>query len=162
MVATRSPGPGEDAVGAIRAVGAEAELVTLDIGERDAVTELVRQSVTRFGRLDIVLHNAAHMPVGLLGEPDEKELDKTIDVALKAAFRLARDALPYLKASPAGRLLFTSSIAGTHKSFPGFVHHGVVKMGLNGFIRGAALELARLGITVNGIEPAGIRTFVPR
>jgi len=93
-----------------------------------------------------------------LGQLDERELDKTLDVGLKAAFWLASDSLPHLKKSRSGRILVTSSIIGNRRSIPGLVHHGVVKAGLNAFIRGAALELARTGITVNGVEPAGTRT----
>ena len=158
VVATRSSGPGEETVAAISNSGGEALLLTLDIGERAAAAALVEQTLKRFGRLDIVLHNAAHMPFGSLGELDERELDKTFDVGLKAAFWLTREALPHLKKSPSARLLFTSSVVGNRKSIPGLVHHGVIKMGINAFIRGAALELSRQGITVNGIEPAGTRT----
>jgi len=158
VLATRSCGPGEAALETIRSSGGQALLVTLDVGERAAVKDLVQQSVAQFGRLDIVVHNAAHMPFGALGALDERELDKCLDVGLKAAFWLTRDALPHLKKSPCARLLLTSSIVGNHRSYPGLVHHGVVKAGFNAFIRGAALELSRKGITVNGIEPAGIRT----
>jgi 3-oxoacyl-[acyl-carrier protein] reductase len=98
------------------------------------------------------------MPFGAIDELDEGELEKAFDVGLMAAFWLTRDALPYLRQSRFGRLLFTSSIVGNRKSIAGLVHHGVVKAGLNAFIRGAAYELAHSDITVNGIEPAGTRT----
>jgi 3-oxoacyl-[acyl-carrier protein] reductase len=158
VVATRSRGPGEEVVEAIRGVGGDALLEVLDTSERSAVRMLVDKAVAHYGRIDIVVHNAAHMPFGAFGALAENELDKTLDVGLKAAFWLTGDALPHLCKSPAARVLVTSSIVGNRRSIPGLVHHGVVKAGLNAFIRGAALELSRKGITVNGVEPAGTRT----
>ena len=58
----------------------------------------------------------------------------------------------------AGRLLFTSSVTGPRVVMPGLSYYAASKSGMNGFIRTAAVELARDNITVNGIEPGMIRT----
>jgi 3-oxoacyl-[acyl-carrier protein] reductase len=158
VVATRTAAPGQEVVDEIVAGGGEAMLVTLDIGERAAVTALIEQVAARFGRIDIVLHNAAYLtPANLADMPDEV-LDKMFDVGVKAIFWLTHDALPWLKKSPAARILVTSSVAGNQRSLPGRVHYGSVKMAVTGFVRGAGLELARLGITVNAIEPGLTRS----
>jgi 3-oxoacyl-[acyl-carrier protein] reductase len=152
VAATRTAAPGQEVVDEIVAGGGEAMLVTLDIGERAAVTALIEQVAARFGRIDIVLHNAAYLtPANLADMPDEV-LDKMFDVGVKAIFWLTHDALPWLKKSPAARILVTSSVAGNQRSLPGRVHYGSVKMAVTGFVRGAGLELARLGITVNAME----------
>jgi len=153
VVATRTAAPGEATVAAITKAGGEATLFVVDIGSREAVRDLVIRTIERYGALDIVLHNAAYIPYGKLGRLTDAELDKTFDVGLKAAFWLAADALPHLMASRAARILVTSSVAGNREVTPGLVHYGAMKAGLNGFIRGAALELAPRRITVNGIEP---------
>ncbi|MCC4256315.1 MULTISPECIES: SDR family oxidoreductase [Sphingobium] len=158
VVATRSAGPGQDVVDAITETGGTAVLDTLDMGDRQAVRAMVMRAGNRFGRIDIILHNAAYlMPASLADMPDDV-LDSMFDVGIKAAFWLTKDALPWLAKSPAGRILVTSSVAGNRKSLPGRVHYGSAKMAVTGFVRGAALELARRGITVNAIEPGLTRT----
>jgi 3-oxoacyl-[acyl-carrier protein] reductase len=153
VVATRSAAPGEETVEAIRAAGGDALLVTLDVGERAAVRDLIARTVAHYGRLDIVLHNAAYIPFGAIGTLSDADLDKVFDVGLKACFWLAADALPHLEISDCARILITSSLAGNSRNFVNLVHYGALKAGVNGFIRGAALELARKGINVAGIEP---------
>lgn len=153
VVATRTAEPGQAVVDEIVASGGQALLVTLDMGDRAAVRAMVEHSAAHFGGIDIVLHNAAYLtPANLADMPDDV-LDQMFDVGVKAAFWMTRDALPWLKQSKAGRILVTSSVAGNQKSLPGRVHYGSVKMAVNGFVRGAGLELAHLGITVNAIEP---------
>lgn len=158
VVATRTAAPGQKVVDAIVAAGGEAMLVPIDMGDRAAVTALVEATAARFGRIDILLHNAAYiMPASLADMPDDV-LDKMFDVGVKAAFWMTKDALPWLGRSPAARILVTSSVAGNRKSLPMRVHYGSAKMAVTGFVRGAALELARQGITVNAIEPGLTRT----
>lgn len=156
IVATRTPGPGEETVAVIRAAGGEAYLHAIDMGRREDVRALVARAVDTFGTLDIVLHNAAHIPFGAIGELPDDELDKVFDVGLKACFWLAGDALVHLEKSPHARILITSSLAGNSRNFVNLVHYSALKAGVNGFIRGAALELARKGINVAGIEPGQV------
>jgi 3-oxoacyl-[acyl-carrier protein] reductase len=159
VIATRTPEPGQDVVDAIRAAGGEAMLHTLDMGEREEVRGMVEAAATAYGRIDIVLHNAAYLvPSSLADMPDEL-LDSMFDVGVKACFWLTRDAMPWLVNSPAARILVTSSIAGNRKSLPTRVAYGSAKMAVTGFVRGAALELARKGITVNSVEPGLTRTY---
>ncbi|WP_242124140.1 SDR family oxidoreductase [Sphingobium sp. Sx8-8] len=158
VIATRTAAPGQEVVDAIVAKGGEAMLVTLDMGDRAAVRSLVEQSAARFGRIDIVLHNAAYLEPALLADMPDEVLDQMFDVGVKACFWLTKDALPWLKQSPAGRILVTSSVAGNQNSIPSRVAYGSAKMAVTGFVRGAGLELARLGITVNAVEPGLTRT----
>ncbi|WP_404478160.1 SDR family NAD(P)-dependent oxidoreductase [Novosphingobium sp. BL-52-GroH] len=153
VVATRSEAPGAETVAAIRSAGGEACLDVVDMGQRRDVAAMVERAVTTYGGLDIVLHNAAYIPFGAIGELADADLDKVFDVGLKACFWLAADALPHLEKSSHARILITSSLAGTRRNFVNLVHYGALKAGVNGFIRGAALELARKGINVAGIEP---------
>jgi 3-oxoacyl-[acyl-carrier protein] reductase len=153
VIATRTAEPGQETLDGILASGGEGMLVTLDVGDRGAVRALVETTGQHYGRIDIVLHNAAYIPFGAIGELPDADLDKVFDVGLKACFWLAADALPWLEKSPCARILVTSSLAGTRRHFPNLVHYCALKAGVNGFIRGAALELARKGINVSGIEP---------
>ncbi len=153
VIATRSTEPGQETLDAIRAVGGDGLLIPGEINTHADSRERIERAVAHYGRLDIVLHNAAYIPFGALGELADTDLDKIFDVGLKACFWLTGDALPYLRESPAARVLLTSSLAGNRRFFPNLVHYCALKAGVNGFIKAAALELARQGITVNGVEP---------
>jgi 3-oxoacyl-[acyl-carrier protein] reductase len=153
VIATRTEGPGEEALAAITAEGGEAMLHLLDMGDPAAVQGLVAASAERFGGIDIVLHNAAFLDRAPLATMSDASLDRMFDVGVKAAFWLTRAALPWLERSAAPRILVTSSVAGNRTSIPHQVHYGAAKMAVTGFVRGAALELAPAGITVNAVEP---------
>jgi 3-oxoacyl-[acyl-carrier protein] reductase len=98
------------------------------------------------------------MAAGLIGNYSEEAMEDVFSVNLKACFRLSAACLPHFRARGAGRLLFTSSVTGPRVAIPTMTYYAASKSGMNGFIRNAAVELARYQITVNGIEPGFIRT----
>ena len=153
VVATLSPEPGQATVDAIRAAGGEAILVPLDMGDRTSVKAMVEKAAETYGGIDIVVHNAAYIPYATIDKLSDEDLDKTFDVGVKACFWLAKDALPWLKQSKAGRIVVTSSIAGLTSAIIGMPHYSSVKSAVHGFVRGAGLELAHYGITVNAVAP---------
>ena len=142
----------------IRASGGEAIFVEADVSKRERVRKLLEQTVERFGRLDIVVHNAASFLVSPIETMEERHLDASLSVILKPAFWFAQDALPYFRKQGGGRLLFTSSVTGPTVVIPGVSNYAAAKSGINGFIRAAAIELADENITVNGVEPGFIKT----
>jgi 3-oxoacyl-[acyl-carrier protein] reductase len=158
VVATRTASTGARTVREIQAAGGTALLAHADVGRLEDVRRVVDTTVTRFGRIDVVVHNAAAFPIHMLADLTEDVLEETLAVNLKAAFRLTQLCLPHLTQSRAGRILFTSSVTGPRTAIPGLGHYAATKAGLNGFIRAAALELSVRGITVNGIEPGLIDT----
>ena len=87
---------------------------------------------------------------------DEATLERTLSVNLKACFWLLQAGASHLQRSGRGRMLVTSSVTGPRVAMPGSSHYAASKAGVNGFIRSAALEYARRGITVNGVEPGYI------
>ena len=86
------------------------------------------------------------------------QLDEVLSVNLKGTFFIVQAALPALRESGHGRVIVTSSITGPLTGFTGWSHYGASKAGQLGFIRSAALELARSGITVNAVLPGNIVT----
>lgn len=158
VVATRTAAPGEETVRLIEQEGGRATLIVTDLAQRAACDAVVEQTTRLFGRLDIVVHNAGVFPFVTVDDISDEQLDHTLDVNLKAAFWLTKAAVPWLRKAPSARLLFTSSLSGNRFSAPTMVHYGASKAGLNGFIRGAALEYGPDGITVNGVEPGAILT----
>jgi 3-oxoacyl-[acyl-carrier protein] reductase len=153
VIATRTVEPGMETADAVRAVGGETLIQVLDVGEREACRQLVARTVEHFGRLDIILHNAAFVEGGKIEKVEDRQLDLTFDVGLKACFWLTADALPYLEKSPAGRVLVTSSTQGNRWVTPGRAPYSAMKCGVTGFVRSMAIELANRRITVNAVEP---------
>lgn len=158
VVATRTAANGQATVDSIVENGGKAVLMQTDIGDPAQVAAVVERTVGDFGRLDIVVHNAAHYPVIAIEDLSHEDIDRTLSVNLKAAFWLTQAALPHFRAGKRGRILITSSVTGPTVAMPGTAHYAASKGGLNGFIRTAALEYARENITVNGVEPGYILT----
>ncbi|NOK52456.1 SDR family oxidoreductase [Burkholderia thailandensis] len=130
----------------------------VDAARRDELFALVEQAEADSGRLDIVVHNAAYFPLTPFDAIAPDVLERTLSVNLSALFWLTQAALPAFERAGRGRVLATSSVTGPRVAYPGLAHYAASKAGVNGFIRAAALELARRNVTVNGVEPGMIRT----
>ncbi len=158
VVATRTAGPGQETVDAIRAAGGKGELLVIDMADKAAVFAMVDGVAVKQGRLDIVVHNAAVMGRHPVTERDDTLLDAMLTVNVKACFWLSAASQPHMKKAGGGRLLITSSVTGPRVTMPGSGAYSASKGAVNGFIKAAALELAGDGITVNGVEPGYIDT----
>lgn len=119
--------------------------------ERESLRMMLDQVVERHGRIDILVHNAGGCPWASLDELDEAKLADVLALNLSASIWLAQAATPHMRANRFGRILITSSISA-RVAMGGGAHYSAAKAGVNAFIRGAAFELAREGITVNGVE----------
>lgn len=131
--------------------GLTVHCVPFDKLDRDSLRAMVERVTTQHGRLDIVVHNAGGCPWSPLEDLDEAKLDETLALNLNASFWLAQAAIPHMRANGFGRILVTSSVSA-RLAMGGGAHYSAAKAGVNAFIRGAAFELARDGITVNGVE----------
>lgn len=119
--------------------------------DRDGLRSLVDETAGRHGRLDIVVHNAGGCPWASIEELDEDKLEDVLALNLNAAIWLSQAAIPHMRRNRSGRILMTSSVSA-RVAMGGGAHYSAAKAGVNAFIRGAAFELARDGITVNGVE----------
>ncbi|CDP49959.1 3-oxoacyl-[acyl-carrier protein] reductase [Devosia sp. DBB001] len=123
--------------------------------DRASLRALVDGVAERHGRLDILVHNAGGCPWADIEDLTEDQLEAALDINLKASIWLAQAAIAHMKRNNWGRILITSSVSA-RVAMGGGAHYSAAKAGVNAFIRGAALELARTGITVNGVEPGFI------
>ncbi|CAN5285625.1 SDR family oxidoreductase [soil metagenome] len=155
LVVTRTAQHGEETVDAVRQMGGEAELFAAELGTRDAARKIVAFAERRWGGIDILVHNAAYSPHGLLHEMDDSEIDKAFDVGVKSAFWLMKDAYSLLCKSKAGRVVLTSSIMADRNSLVGLSAYTAAKGAINSLVRGAAVEFGPQGITVNAVSPGG-------
>jgi 3-oxoacyl-[acyl-carrier protein] reductase len=156
LIANRTALAGEAVATALRGEGLTVQAIGCDIGRREEATTAVTEAVRRFGALEIVVHNAAINPWATIEAIDDAALAQTLAVNLQACFWLTQAALPHWRARGSGRMLVTSSVTGPRVAMPGSAAYAASKAGVNGFIRSAALELARERITVNGVEPGYI------
>jgi 3-oxoacyl-[acyl-carrier protein] reductase len=158
VVATRTESYGQETVDRIRAAGGDAHLMVSVIGDPETDKRVVDATVDHYGALDIMVHNALSERHGPVEDYTEDDLEHSLSVNLKSCFRLAAASIPHLRKQGGGRLLFTSSVTGPRVVMPELGYYAASKAGMNGFIRAAAIELAKDKITVNGVEPGMIRT----
>lgn len=157
VVATRTASHGERVVDEIIAAGGRATLVPTELRSEEEIENLVALATATYGGLDIVVHNAAFVPTAAVGSITNEDLDRAFATNVKAGVWLTQAAIEPMVARGSGRVLFTSSVTA-QRAYRGSAAYSISKAGLNGFIRAAALELAPLRITVNGVEPGIIHT----
>jgi 3-oxoacyl-[acyl-carrier protein] reductase len=134
--------------------GCEAQALGIDLADHRAIAALL----AGLERLDILVHNAGYFPLTPFAEITPAILQRTLAVNLSALFWLTQGALPLFERQGRGCVLVTSSVTGPRVAYPGLSHYAASKAGVNGFIRSAALELAKRKVRVNGVEPGMIRT----
>lgn len=133
-----------------------------DVADGAEVESLVDAVLARFGRLDILVNNAAAAYGTRFERIAEAEWRRAVDVNLTAPFLLTQAAVPAMKEQGYGRVINLSSTAGKSVSTLGGAHYTASKAGLLGLTRAAAKELGPYGITVNAICPGLIDTELTR
>lgn len=147
-----------DAVAAeITAAGGRAVVALGDVTNANAVAVMVRMAVDTFGRLDILVNNAAIRREVPFGEMDFASWRAVLDVCLDGAFHCAHAALPALRDSGQGTIVNIGGLTG-HSGAANRAHVVTAKAGLAGFTRALAHDLAPDGITVNLVAPGLIDT----
>jgi len=145
-----------------REFGGRAFVLPGDVTDPGAPETLVDQVLERFGRLDILVNNAAYAHSTRFDDLTADEWRRAIEVNLTAPFLLTKAVVPSMKERAYGRIVNISSLAGKTVSTLGGAHYTASKAGLQGLTRAAAKELGRFGITVNAICPGMIDTELSR
>ena len=158
VVNARSNATEADAVVAeIERAGGRAAACLADVSKPEDAARLVATAVERFGRLDIVVNNAAIRARRALADITDAEWRQVVGVILDGPFYLARAAAPHLAKHGKGRII---NIGGATAFTGADAHAHVVaaKAGLSGMTRALAVELGRHGITVNMVSPGLVET----
>jgi 3-oxoacyl-[acyl-carrier protein] reductase len=158
LVVSRSLSEASAVAAEIAAADGEALGWAADVTRQSDMTEMADAAMQSFGAIDILCANAGIFPAAKLDEMTEAEFDTVIGTNLKGTFLALSACLPAMKAKKQGRIILTSSITGPVTGYPGWAHYGASKAGQLGFMRTAAIELARDGITVNAVLPGNIAT----
>ena len=127
-----------------------------DLADENHVIELVKRSKEKFGGLDIVVSNAGIFTAGAtIGELDDADWDRSLDVNLTAAMRVLRASVDYLKYGIDSAVVIVGS-KNVPAPGPGAAAYSAAKAGLTQLARIAALELAPHGIRVNTVHPNAV------
>jgi NAD(P)-dependent dehydrogenase (short-subunit alcohol dehydrogenase family) len=148
-------GPAQDVVREIAASGGEAVACTESVATREGGQAIIETALDRYGRIDILIHNAGNVRRGSLEELTYEDFDAVLDVHLRGAFHVVRPAFPIMCKARYGRIVLTSSIGGLYGNH-GVVNYSVSKAGLIGLSNVAALEGAPEGVKCNVIVPAAV------
>jgi 3-oxoacyl-[acyl-carrier protein] reductase len=124
--------------------------------------QIVQRTLDHFGRVDILVNNAAVARATRFGDLTDDEWRETLEVNLTVPFLLTRAVLPTMEAQRYGRVVNVSSSAGRMVSTLGGAHYTASKAGMLGLTRAAAKELGVFGITVNAVCPGMIDTELTR
>jgi 3-oxoacyl-[acyl-carrier protein] reductase len=158
MVVSRKMVEAEAVAAEIISAGGVAEPLSADVTLAADMHAMASATLNSFGAIDILCANAGVFPASPLGTMTESDFDLVMDTNLKGTFLAVSACLPAMKVKKKGRIVLTSSITGPVTGYPGWAHYGASKAGQLGFMRTAALEFARFGITVNAVLPGNIAT----
>jgi 3-oxoacyl-[acyl-carrier protein] reductase len=137
----------------IRQMGRRSTAIKMDVTNRDQVRDVFAQVKDQFGRIDILINNAATLDhTAQIPNQDYKLWDRDIAVNLTGSFNCTKEVWRYMVEQRWGRIVFMSSVAGTLGGF-GQASYSATKAGVLGLARTAALEGGRHGITANAVVP---------
>ena len=147
----------EETVKACEALGAEAFAIQADVADAAACEAMVKEVLTRFGRLDILVNNAGVTRDGLMPMMKEADWDAVLDTNLKGAFHCMKAVYRPMMKQKYGRIVNLSSIVGLRGN-AGQANYAASKAGLIGLTKSMAKELAGRNVTVNAVAPSFIDT----
>ncbi len=150
VCADLNPEWAEDTADLVRATGREAIALAADVADRPSVDAMVKAAIDRFGHIDILVNNAgASSPDKPFMHKTKSDWDLDIGVNLYGQMNVAQAVIPFMAEQGYGRVINTSGGQG----IPTISTYGAAKAGVEAFTHSLALEVARLGIVVNGISP---------
>lgn len=151
-------GTREERLAALKAaLGERAHIVTANLGDREAVANIIAEATEKAGPISILVNNAGITRDNLAMRMKEEEWDAVIDVNLTASMILCRTAMRGMMKARHGRIISISSIVGVIGN-PGQSNYAASKAGMIGYSKALAQEVASRGVTVNVIAPGFIET----
>jgi NAD(P)-dependent dehydrogenase (short-subunit alcohol dehydrogenase family) len=147
----------QESVNAVEAAGRQALAVAADVGSDAQAKRLVEQSVARFGRIDVLVNNAAQQgkAVERFEELDAERVESTFRTNIMSMFHLVRHALPYMAAGSS--IINVASIQAYNPS-PAILDYASTKGAIVTFTKGLAQSLIERGIRVNAVAPGPVWT----
>lgn len=132
--------------------------LAVNILSEESVEESIKNTVERFGSIDVVVNNAGYGLAGALEELTDAETRQNFDVNVFGSLNVIRKVLPYLRKQQSGHIFNVSSIGGFTGSFPGFGIYCATKFAVQGFTESLAEEVKDFGIKATIVSPGYFRT----
>lgn len=145
------------AVSALQSHGTDVVGMALDVTDPESGGKLAEKALSSFGGIDILVANAGGNRRGKFEDTTDQDWDDILELNLKAHLRTARAAIPAMKESGEGSIIFISSIFGREAGGPGLSIYNTTKSALISAAKIMAIELGGDGIRVNSIAPGSIR-----
>lgn len=146
---------GEETVRAISAAGGEAIFLKADVSVPAEVKAAVRAAVELWGRIDVLVNNAAMMTFEPITELADEDWDKVMAVNLRSVFLFCKYSLPHMRGG--GSIVNVSSVHA-HETTAGVIPYATSKGGMEAFTRGLSLECAAAKVRVNAVAPGAVDT----
>jgi glucose 1-dehydrogenase len=150
----REVADGKEVVSEIKAAGGDAIFIRADVGRDASLQAAVQKMLDTWGRVDVLVSNAAMMTFKPLLKLDPKEWDEVMNVNLRALFRLTQLCLPHMKR---GAIVAVSSVHA-HQTTPNVVPYAASKGAVEAFVRGLSLEIPHTHARINAVAPGAVDT----
>ena len=135
--------------------GADVLVFAGDLDQHETIQQLVRSTVERFGRLDVMVNNSGGPPLARAQTATEEQWATAVQRSLLFFARMSREAIPHLKRQGGGRII--NILASTvYQPIPNLALSGVTRLGVVAFAKSLADEVGRDGILVNNVCPGSI------
>ena len=143
-----------------KALGKSHDLlaVTLDVTERGDAQAAVRAAVDRFGRIDVLVNNAASFYAGYFEELTSEQFERQLAASLIGPMNVTRAVLPVMRKQRSGHIISISSSAGLAAGFEFVSAYAASKFGLEGWMESLEAEIAPFGIATTIVNPGFFRT----
>ncbi|MDT5012882.1 MAG: hypothetical protein QOH57_4499 [Mycobacterium sp.] len=148
-------GPAAEVVREITAAGGEAMASTESVATPEGGAAIVATALDRYGRIDVLIHNAGNVRRAPLKEMTYEDFDAVLDVHLRGAFHVVRPAFPAMCDAGYGRIVLTSSIGGLYGNHD-VANYAAAKAGVIGLADVVALEGVSDGVSCNVIVPGAV------
>jgi 3-oxoacyl-[acyl-carrier protein] reductase len=150
----------------LRAEGMTVVGFVADLTDFEQARAMVEAVLEIHGRIDVLVNNAGMVQTGVeesslsprFADMSEAVWDRAIALNLKTAFNVTRNVIPAMIERRSGRIVMVSSATGPYTAIPESVGYGAAKAGMDGMMRGIALEAGPFGVTCNSVAPGWIQT----
>jgi 3-oxoacyl-[acyl-carrier protein] reductase len=146
----------EAVVAEIKAGGGSALAIKADSSDAVALQQAIDRVAEQFGRIDILVNNAAVLLMGTIDQFSLDDFDKTVAVNIRSVFVATKAAAAHM--GEGGRIINISSTNAVRVPLPGLAAYAMSKSALTGLVKGLARELGPKGITINNVQPGPVDT----